>query len=404
MLDSFIQRFPDGWIRIIAQIVFFPVALFLWTFEGNGIYFVSKIVFLALPLLFTCVAVICTILSLATVLFRPNRTYYVATILITWWDGGKSILMYWSGIFRFLFLAVGWIAGASRLIIMGIFQTIKDIIFSPLTIIMKMAKGYSTPGVPWIAVLVTFFWIICEAVVFSYILTPLVVDIIGGLTNTEISPTIAMMGLIVFLFMLIGGSFACMHGLVDAIDKKQPVTIVKMLFIEMMVMMIEVLFFYREFVDSLAPWFAQMTNDSVQMGPGLVITIAAVAWFGIRAGTWFFFAKYGTPTMLMVISREGMEENERADGGVTVIGAPMSWIKQLVGQLRDEISWFTEKGAEITAAFILPPIQVLAVMTNFVMILLTGKNLFILPIKTMEELKNTKQMLDQIAEFNEDKK
>ncbi len=397
MLESFIQLFPKDW-RLLAQVVFFPIAWFLWTFEGEGWELVGKILFLTLPFLFICVGVICTLISLVTIVFRPNRTYFIATVLITWWDGGKSILLYWAGIFKFLFLAAGWLYGALRLMILGAFQTLKDIIFSPIHIMMNMAKNYSSGGVPWIAVLITIFWIACEAIAFSYILTPLVVDIIGGLTNTDVSSGVAMLGLIIFLFMLIGGSFACMHGLVEAIEKKEPATVVKMLIIEGMVMSIEVLFFYREFVESLAPWFAQMTNDAVHMGPGLIIGIAAMAWMGIRSGTWFFFAKYGTPTLLAIISREGMVDGQGEKTGVTVIGAPLSWIKNLVSQLQDEINWFSAKGSEMTEAFVLPPVQVLAVMTNFLMILLTGKNLFNLPIKTMKELKDTKQMLDQISE------
>ncbi|HLE11118.1 MAG: hypothetical protein A2504_01520 [Bdellovibrionales bacterium RIFOXYD12_FULL_39_22] len=403
MLDSLIQLFPENW-QLLAQIIFSPIAWFLWTLEAGGQEFALKIIFLALPSLFICVGTIATIVALVTIIFRPNRTYFIATVLITWWDGGKSILLFWAGIFRFIFLSVGWIFGAIRLVVMGAFQTIKDIVFSPITILLKMAKGYSTPGLPWIAVLITFFWIVCEALTFSYILTPMAMEIIGGLTNTEINPATAMAGLMIFLFMLIGGSFACMHGLVEAIDKRQPVTIIKMLFIELMVMFIEVLFFYREFVESLAPWFAQITNETVLIGPGLVITISAMAWFGIRAGTWFFFAKYGTPTLLMIISREGMEDEKGGSKkSVTVVGAPLNWIKQLIGQLQDEINWFSTKGTEITGAFVLPPVQVLAVMTNFFMIILTGKNLFVLPIKTLEDLKDTKQMLAQISGEEEKK-
>ena len=79
----------------------------------------------------------------------------------------------------------------------------------------------------------------------------------------------------------------------------------------------------------------------------------------------------------------------------------MSWIKELIGQLQNDLNWFSEKGAEIMSAFVLPPVQILAVITNFLMILLSGKNLFVLPIKSLDDLKDTKQMLEQIAEKEE---
>ena len=402
-MDSIAQLLPANW-RILYHILFFPVAWLLWTVNGSdGPFLLTlfKITFLTLPVLFICVGVFCTVVSLITIIFRPNRTYFIATMMVTWWDGGKAILTFWAGIIKFIFLSIGWLGGGIRLVLMGLFQTLKDIVFLPLNIAMNSLKGYSRPGIPWVAVIITFFWIILEALVFSYILTPLIIDIIAGLTNNLIPHPLAMTGLFIFLFMLIGGSFACMHGLVEAIGEKNVLNIIKMLFIELIVMLVEVFFFYREFVDSLAPWLAQMTNDSVQLGAGPVIGIAMIAWFGVRAGTWFFFAKYGTPTLLSIISREGISSSEEKQAKIPIIGLPLSWIRELTEQIQKDMDWFTIKSKEILTAFILPPIQVLAVMTNFGMILLTGKNLFNLPIKSLEELKDTKYMLDQISDIKE---
>ncbi len=400
-MDSIAQLLPEK-LRIVYHILFFPIAWLLWTIRGGEeslVITIIKVALLTLPVLFICVGVFCTVLSLVTSIFRPNRSYFVATILITWWDGGKAILMFWAGLIKFIFLSIGWLAGAIRLVVLGFFQTTKDVLFLPIGMVMGTVKGYAKPGIPWVAVFITFFWIILESVIFSFILTPMVVDIIAGLTNQILSRAVASTGLFLFLFMVIGGSFACMHGLVDAIAEKNVISIIKMIFIEFVVMCIEVFFFYREFVDSLAPWFAQMTNDQVHMGAGLIITIATMAWFGVRASTWFFFAKYGTPTLLSIISREGMEGNQSEKGEKPrLISLPMAWIRELTGQVQKDMDWFSVKSKEILSAFVLPPIQVLAVMTNFGMILLTGKNLFNLPIKSLEELKDTKFMLEQITE------
>jgi len=205
-----------------------------------------------------------------------------------------------------------------------------------------------------------------------------------------------MVGLFLFLSLVIGGSFACMHGLVQAIAEKKIFDTIKMLIIEFFVMFVEVMFFYREFVDSLAPWLAQMSGDSIQLGLGSVIGIALMAWLGIRSGVWFFFAKYGTPTLLMIISREGIEES-KAGEDLSAQMKPLAWIKKLTKEVQQDISWFTEKGEDLMSAFVLPPVQVLAVMTNFCMIVLTGKNLFNLPIKTLEELKDTREMIKEIS-------
>ena len=47
--------------------------------------------------------------------------------------------------------------------------------------------------------------------------------------------------------------------------------------------------------------------------------------------------------------------------------------------------------------FILPPVQIFAVLSNFIMILLTGKNLFNIPLKSVNDLKDTKEMVNQIT-------
>ena len=287
---SFLKFVPEEW-RMLCTVLLFPIGWLLWSFSGSGYELILKIVFLFLPILFLCVSVFCTILSLVTVIFRSDRQMFVATVLIGWWDGGKSILIYWAGIFKLLFFSVGWISGAIRIVAMGFFQTLKDIIFLPATIILRMLRGYASPGIPWIAVFITLMWIILESLAFSFILRNTIVDIISSLAHVEFPPIVAFGSAFIFLFMFIGGSFACMHGLVEAIEKKDVGNIIKMLSIEFFVMFIEVMFFYREFVSSLAPFLAQMTDDSFQMNIWHILTISSMAWFGVSCRNLVLFCK-----------------------------------------------------------------------------------------------------------------
>ena len=390
------QLFPDN-LKIFYHLIFFPSYWLEWSVQGPLVVSILKITLLALPILLLSLALPSTVLAIGTILFRSQRTQFVATLLINWWDGGKSVLLYWSGVLRFLFLSVGWLYGAFQIIIMGLFQTFRDIIFSPLAIVLGILKGYSRPGIPWIAVLITLFWILLESVLFAFVLTPQMVEIIEGLTNAEIAPGMVNLGLFIFLFLVIGGSFASMHGLVEAFEKRAIGSIIKMLIVEFFVMFIEVMFFYREFVSSLAPWLAQMSDESIKLDLWHIILISMMSWVGIRAATWFFFAKYGTPTLLMIISREGMNSNRPGEGDEMKIGRPLLWIKEIIAKLRGEIDWFSAKGQEITESFVLPPVQILAVISNFFMIILTGKNLFNLPLKALSDLKDTKQMIAEVT-------
>ena len=97
----------------------------------------------------------------------------------------------------------------------------------------------------------------------------------------------------------------------------------------------------------------------------------------------------------MIISREGII-NSSNQKGIKIVGEPLLWIKSIVKELRGEIDWFSEKGNEMLEAIILPPVQILACMTNFVMVLLTGNNLFSLPIRTIQEIKDSNQLVAHI--------
>lgn len=385
------------YLPIIQEAFMFPLQGMKWVFMGELTTVVPKIALLFLPMLFVLAASWITMLSLPTLLFRQFRTKFVATFLITWWDGGRAILLYWSGLLKFIFLSVGWVYSVLRIIVMGTYQTLKDIIFSPITILTSMAKGYATPGIPWIAVSITFLWIALEASIFTFILTPLVNQILYGMTNMELPLPIITSGLFVFLFLVVGGSLACMYALVDALEKGRKATVAKMLLIEFVVMSVEVVFFYREFVEALLPFFNRMTEGELTLGAGAILAIAAFAWIGIRSSIWFFFGKYGTPTLLSVISREGIYTNGKNQPGKFPIGQPMVWIKQLTHQLQAEINWFTAKGVEILEAFILPPTQLLAVITNFAMLMLTSKVLFSLPVRSVAELKDTNELVLQVT-------
>jgi len=373
-----------------------PLSGVRWVFEGELPLVILKTLFLLLPLIFLTIASWLTCFSLPTAVFRQNKTQFVGTLLVAWWDGGRAILTYWGGIFKFAFLSVGWTYGALKIIVMGTYQTIKDIVFSPITIMTEMAKGYSAPGVPWIAVAVTFVWMLMEACIFTFVLTPLVSEVLYGITNMELPIVILSSGLFVFLFLIVGGSLACMHGLVEAIEEKKPAVIFKMAMIELIVMSMEVVFFYREFVEAILPFFNRMSEGNFEIGPVMILAIGAFAWLGVRSSIWFFFGKYGTPTLLAIIAREGVETSEPGKN-IRPVQRPLFWIKDLTSQLQSEINWFSEKGEEILEAAMLPPIQVLAVCTNFAMLILTGRHLFNLPLRSIQDIKDTKELIAEIT-------
>lgn len=397
MLRKLENYFTGNW-KLLFYILFFPVTWIPWLIDSPNIGISAlKILFLLFPIILIITAFWCTIASLITVMFRPARVEFIATLLITWWDGGKAILMYWGGVFKFILLSFGWIWGTLRIVILGTYHTIKEILFLPFTIVKSASNSYLKPGIPWIAVTLILGWMLMEAAIFAFVLTGMATEIFAQLTDTVPPTLIVVVVLFLFLSIVVGGSFACMHGLVEAIRKKERGNIIKMVVVEIAVMLFEVLFLYREFVEALAPFLAQMSGGSFRLGGFGIIVIASAAWLGIRASTWFLFGKAGTPVMLSIISREAVTGGSTSQSGPNLITAPLQWIKTIVGNFQQEINWFSKKGNELIEAFVLPPVQIFAVMTNFAMILLTSKTLFNLPLRSLNDIKDTKALINEIT-------
>ena len=104
MLEKLERAFSGRW-EILFVVLFFPLYWFPWLIEGELWLIVVKILFLALPILLFIIGFWFSMVSLITVFFRPHRVRFSATILITWWDGGKAVVTYWGGIFKFCFMA-----------------------------------------------------------------------------------------------------------------------------------------------------------------------------------------------------------------------------------------------------------------------------------------------------------
>ena len=154
------------------------------------------------------------------------------------------------------------------------------------------------------------------------------------------------------------------------------------------------MFLYREFVDALVPWFAQHTSGNFDLGIGGTLAIAGVTWLGIRSLTWFLFASSGTPTMMAIIQRQGVGTRDAA--GVAPHGFKF-FSESFAGQLRSEFQWVGAEGERLLESFLVPPMQVVAAALNFVTLLVANRHLLDLPLRTVQDLKDARQL---VAELN----
>lgn len=405
MLTEIEQSLPLHW-RGMFRVLTFPVA-WLFPFQQNlfsaawnsdilGLM-VFKRIFLFMPALSVIIGLWCTMLGVYTLLFRGNRVKFIITIQILWWDVARCTLLFWVGMGKFILVAFGTFWGLVRLIVAVILEIIHEIVELPFGLTGNIARHFRQPGVPWLAFVLTILWSAVEAVIFTYILAPTFSEVLSDLVGTESHQFLGIF-LFIVLFAMVAGSFACMSVLVEAFEQKDVKKILQMLVVEFFVMFVEVLFLYRELIDALTPWIYQQTG--VQMGIGPVILFASFCWMGIRAMVWFLFARYGTPTLLAVIARKRLPDEEAPS--VTPARSEQRW-DSIIVKLKNEQNWFQERGHALLEAIALPIFQVLASGLNFCIVFFVNKPLFNLPFKNLAEVGETAVLLQSLTSLRENK-
>jgi len=393
---------PAEQLQEIVRIIFIPIAwvvpmqqaiLDFFLHSSSAWIAFLKFLFLFFPLLLWVGIIWCTQLSVYTLPFRSKRINFIQTILLGWWDATRAVWLFWVGLFRLAVVLIGWIFSLARLIMKFLMEVLKQLFIAPFQMTSRMSKGFFRPGIPWVAFLILVFWCMLEAGIFSYVLFPTISEVLMDLVGTEKLSPITMPLLYIFLLILIMGSFAALQALTDAFKSRKVKIIIQMTIIELIVMGFEVMFLYRELVDAITPWIQAQTG--VRMGITFTLSIASLGWVAIRGMTWFLFGQYGTPPLLAFISRRPVEQAEEVRKEYTpeISTASPKWWQQPLQDLKNEISWLHEKFNELLEFLTLPVLQVLAVILNFFMILLTARPIFNLPFKGLKDVMDTRELL-----------
>src|SRR3954453_21530774 len=363
-----------SWILDLQRLVFGFI------FDGTAGFSVLKATLLLLPAAVLLVSMWATMVSLYSLPFRSGRGYFLTALLMSWWDVGRMAWFYWAGMGRFVLGSIGWIGSLIRAAVRLGWNGIKGALNSPFAILDWTSRRYFQPGVPWLAFLLLILWSAIEATIFTFTLRPTMNELLADLTGAEPNPVMLTGLLYVFLFFLVGGSFACVQALNDAIKSKNYGTIVSMSLIEIVVAMFEVLFLYRELVDAITPWMAQQGFD---LGLAGTLLLAFGGWLGVRGMTWFLFGRYGTPALIAVLARETLSHAGGAD--IAPPRQPEFW-KAPIAALKAEVDWFKKEAREMFELLTLPVLQLLASGFNFWLVVLLGRPHFTLPFRSLEEV------------------
>lgn len=391
MFESFAQLFPAAWQSAVLALTAPMRWLAEWqstinlTFTGGAT--ASRVlawVGLLVPALLVAVGTWCTVISLYTLPFRSGRGHFLTALLMAWWDAGRCIWLFWTGMLRVLIALVGWVIGSLRFGLLLFRNTVLGLLRSPLTLLDWTSRRYFQPGVPWIAFLVLVIWCAIEATIFTFTLQPTLNEVFGGLTGFEPNPRVMAPLLWMFLFMLVGGSFACVQVVTEAVTQKKTGTIVQMLVVESAVMFFEVIFLYRELIDAITPWIAQQSGGQVQLGIFAVLSLASFGWLGVRGMSWFLFGRFGTPALLAILSRQTISQ----ESGARIVASPVEpelW-RAPVTALKAETAWFHEEAKRMFELLSLPVLQLLAAALNFAVVAVQSRPMFSLPFRSLEDI------------------
>src|SRR2546423_7414217 len=391
MFDTFAQLFPAQWqgavLLLTAPFSWFahwqPAILSALINGHAGTRLISWVVLLV-PVLVLIAGAWCTAASLYTLPFRSGRGHFLTALLMTWWDAGRCIWLFWTGMLRVGIALVGWIIGSGRFGLLMLKNMLLGIVRSPLTLLDGASRSYFQPGVPWVAFIVLTVWCAIESTIFTFTLQPTLVEVFGSLTGFDPNPRVMAPLLWMFLFLLVAGSFACVQVVTEAIKAKKMGTIAQMLVVESAVMFFEVIFLYRELIDAITPWIAQQSGDSVHLGIGATLALASFGWLGVRGMSWFLFGRFGTPALLAVLSRQAVDHE-----GVTrgAHAAPQPWIwKAPLNALQAETAFFHEEAKRMFELLTLPVLQLFAAAINFAVVIVHSRPHFVLPFTSLEDI------------------
>ena len=392
MFESFADLFPANWRPAILALTAPFRWLAAWQSAGARAMighsqtagFIAAEILLIVPLFLIVAGSWSTAASLYTVPFRSGRGRFLTLLLMTWWDAGRCILFFYTGMVRVVVAFLGWIVGAVRFGLRMIKSLIIGLVRSPITIIQNSSRAYfEAGGMPWVAFLILLLWSAVEATIFTFTLTPTLKEVFDSLTGTEVDPRIMRPMLWLFLFMLVAGSFACVHVMTEAIKQKKIGNIISMFIVEAAVMFFEVMFLYRELIDAITPWIAQQSGGQVQLGIGATIGLASFGWMGVRGMSWFLFGRFGTPALIAILSRQNMEHGNAP--AVKRQDAPELW-RAPIEALKAETKWFHEEAQRMFELLSLPVLQLFAAALNFAVVTVQSRPMFQLPFKSLDDV------------------
>jgi hypothetical protein len=389
------MSFNEPVLRTILNIVFFPMMFqsalisFAWGAGEQTWLLLGKRLFLLLPAAAVLIACWASVAAVLSIPIRGNRQEFITALFVTWWDLGKSVLSFWGGLFRLATELLMAGLALLRVVALAAWALVHDVVLMPFGFLRQVAGNVVRSPIPWIAVSLTLAWCAVETTIFTYVMSPVVIDTFSNITGETLKESFIRVPLFLFLFFVVMGSYAVLSTFVDSLKSKSAQQIAGIIVIECVVIFVEVVFLYREFVDSLVPWFAQYSSN-FELGIFWTLAISCFAWFGIRSLSWFLFAAHGTPTIMAVIQGRSVEAGENPEAPRVRL---MEMTEAYWTRTQKDTAWMRQRGDALLSSFMLPPLQVVAAAVNFCTLCLLNKHLFSLPFENLDAMKYSEKLI-----------
>jgi len=199
------------------------------------------------------------------------------------------------------------------------------------------------------------------------------------LTGYQVNALALVVLLWFFLFIIIGGSFACIQVLNEAIKTRAIGQIVSMVLVELAVALFEVLFLYRELIDAITPWLAQ---QGFQLG---IVGTLGLALLGGWA--------YGHDVVPVRPVRHAGVARHPGPKAMEGVGCCAGGRDRRRGVLeradqraQGEHEWFKKEAQHLMELLTLPVLQLVASGFNFLVVVITGKPHFNLPFRSLDQV------------------
>lgn len=389
------MSFNDPTMRTMLTVIGFPMLFqsaliaFAWGAGDATWLLAAKRLFLLLPVCAVIVACWASVASVLSIPIRSARHDFITALFVTWWDLGKAVLSFWGGIFAFALKVPLAALALVRVAAFAMWALVTDVVVMPFNLLRHMGGKVVRSPIPWIAVSLTLVWCVIETTIFTYVMSPVVIDTFSNITGQTLRENFVRVPLFLFLFFVVMGSYAVLSTMVQAAKSRNIQQIAGILMVEAVTIFVEVMFLYREFVDSLVPWFAQYSAN-FELGIGGTIAIACFVWFGIRSLSWFLFAAHGTPTIMAVIQGRALDYD-------AAVPAPhvhmMEMTEAFWTRTHQDAAWMRERGDSLLSSFMLPPLQLVAAAINFCTLCLLNKHLFSLPFESLSSIRYSEEQI-----------